>query len=325
MSVEPTSLAGRSITVASGDYSASITTVGASLRALQHRGRDLVVPFAPDRLRPVYRGAILAPWPNRVVDGRYTYGGHEQQLALSEPDRGHALHGLVVWTDFAVVSVSDDTVELTTSIVAQTGYPHPVRVDVRYELTAAGLVTTVTGTNLGTTPAPWGTGPHPYLVAGRGLVDDWQLRLPARQVLTVTPDRLVPTGLAAVAEHDFDFTLGRAIGETFIDHAFTGLVAGSDGEARVEVRTAAGDGVAMSWDDRCPWVQIHTADRPDPAEHRVGLAVEPMTCAPDAFNSGLGLVDLEPGESSSATWRIEALPPVRSPPLDDDRDVEAGS
>lgn len=304
----PTSLAGRSITLAWGDYTASITTVGASLRALQHRGRDLVVPFAVDQLRPVYRGAILAPWPNRIVDGRYSYAGQEQQLALSEPDRGHALHGLVVWTDFTVVSLDGDRAELTTTITAQTGYPHPVRVDVRYELSGSGLATTVTGTNLGATPAPWGTAPHPYLVAGPGLVDDWHLLLPGRQVLTVTRDWLVPTGLVPVADdHDFDFTAGRVIGDTFVDHAFTDLDFGAEGQTKVELRTAAGDGVAMTWDHRCPWVQIHTADRPDPAEHRVGLAVEPMTCAPDAFNSGLGLVDLEPSESSAAGWRIEAL------------------
>ena len=46
--------------------------------------------------------------------------------------------------------------------------------------------------------------------------------------------------------------------------------------------------------------------------HRAGLAVEPMTCAPDAFNAaryyhGTGLVVLAPGGSTSASWRIRAL------------------
>lgn len=59
--------------------------------------------------------------------------------------------------------------------------------------------------------------PHPYLVAGSGTVDAWTLDLPAAQVLSVTPDRLLPTGLAAV-EHlskgHFDFWLPRALATT---------------------------------------------------------------------------------------------------------------
>ncbi len=54
-------------------------------------------------------------------------------------------------------------------------------------------------------------------------------------------------------------------------------------------------------------MQVHTADRPDPDDDRVGLAVEPMTCPPDALNSGTDLVVLAPGDSHAASWEIEAL------------------
>ena len=68
----------------------------------------------------------------------------------------------------------------------------------------------------------------------------------------------------------------------------------------------------MSWNASCPWVQIHTADLPhDPAHpaHRAGLAVEPMTCAPDAFNDAdydydTGVLVLDPQLSSEASWTI---------------------
>lgn len=268
------------------------------------------MPFGADEVRPAYRGAILAPWPNRVVDGRYTYAGAEQQLAHTEPDRAHALHGLLAWQDFETVRVAEDQIVLAADVPAQQGYPHQLRVSVTYRLDADGLTTTVTDQNTGTTSAPWGTGPHPYLLAGPGRVDDWVLRVPAGQVLTVTPDRLIPVSLADVSleqQGALDFRGARRIGETFIDHAFTGLVRDPAGLATVEVRTRAGSGVAMSWDPACSWVQVHTADRPDPRQSRLGLAVEPMTCAPDAFNSGLGLVHLGAGESHSASWRVAAL------------------
>jgi aldose 1-epimerase len=77
--------------------------------------------------------------------------------------------------------------------------------------------------------------------------------------------------------------------------------------ARVVVRDPSGTGVALQWGQQCPWVQIHTADRPDPTINRLGLAVEPMTCPPDAFNSGTDLVWLEPGGQFAASWAIIAL------------------
>jgi aldose 1-epimerase len=304
-----TPLSGRQIVLRHADYEASIASVGASLRRLRHLDRDLVVPFAEDELRPGYRGATLAPWPNRVVDGSYVYDGEEQQLALTEPDRGHALHGLAVWQDFAAIDVHEDRLTLQVDLPAQQGYPYQVRVTVDFALGAEGLVTTVTGTNVGARTAPWGTAPHPYLVAGPGLVDDWSLELPATQYLTVTEDRLIPLELAEVTAGDgaFDFRTPRPIGETFIDHAFTGLTRDDRGQAVVLVRDVSGAGVMLAFEAACPWVQVHTADRPNREENRIGLAVEPMTCAPDAFNSGLGLIHLAPGESHRASWRIAAL------------------
>ena len=302
-------LSGTSIDLEHGPYRASIASVAASLRSLTHEERDLVVPFDADEMRPAFRGATLVPWPNRVVDGRYTFGGVEQQLALTEPQRGNALHGLGAWLDYEVRDRGDDFVELATTIQAQQGYPHRLDVTVVFRLGDEGLYSAVTARNTGADAAPFGTGPHPYLVAGQGRVDDWTLTLSADQVLTVTPDRLAPVGLADVATEQggaFDFRTPRTIGDVFIDHAFTGLTRDADGVASVELTAPDGNGVAMRWDAACPWVQVHTADQPDPATSRRGLAVEPMTCPPDAFNSGTDLIVLQPDESTTAGWTIVA-------------------
>jgi aldose 1-epimerase len=302
-------LSGNQFTLTHGDYTATIASVGASLRVLRHRGRDMIVPFEADEVRPAFRGATLAPWPNRVVDGRYTFGGVEQQLALSEPDRGHALHGLVGWLDFVDIEESPTRVLLATTVEAQAGYPFRVQVRVEYVLSDEGLRTTVSARNTGTDAAPYGAGPHPYLVAGPGHVDDWTLTLPASKVLGVTEDRLIPTELSDVAGNDgvFDFREPRPIEDTFIDHAFTALERDAGGMAEIRVTDASGSGVAMRWDAACPWVQVHTADRDIPELHRLGLAVEPMTCPPDAFNSGTDLIVLEPGATTSASWTIAAI------------------
>ncbi|MFH8248746.1 aldose 1-epimerase family protein [Microbacterium sp. B2969] len=313
-----TPVSGIQHTLRAGPYEAVVASVGASLRALRHDGRDLVVPFQADELRPGYRGTTLAPWPNRVVDGVYTFDGVEHELSLTEPKRGHALHGLASWLDFQVTKAGSDFVTLAATVEPQAGYPWRIEVTTTYALGPDGLTQTVTGRNDSAEPAPWGTGPHPYLVAGASALDEWTFELPADEVLLVTEDRLNPDGLRPVDADDpqrFDYRAARPIAAAEIDHAYTGLVRDAEGFATVRLRDAAGSGVQMVWDAACPWVQIHTADLPHlPGHpgHRAGLAVEPMTCAPDAFNAAnypydTGLIVLEPDAESTASWRIAAL------------------
>ncbi|MEV8370500.1 aldose 1-epimerase family protein [Microbacterium sp. NPDC064584] len=311
-----TVLSGTQHALRAGDYEAVIASVGASLRSLTFAGRDLVVPFDADEVRPSYRGATLAPWPNRIVDGLYAFGGTERQVALTEPARHHALHGLAAWLDYEAVDKGPSHVTLEAAVEPQTGYPWRVVIRTTFSLDAEGLTQTVTATNESPDAAPWGTGPHPYLVAGAGHVDDWTLELPADEVLAVTPDRLSPIGLRPVDADDperFDFRAARAIRAVEIDHAYTALQRDEAGLARVRVTGAAGSGVEMTWDAACPWVQIHTSDKGvGKPGHRTGLAVEPMTCAPDAFNADrydydAGLIVLEPEASASASWRISAV------------------
>jgi len=295
-----------------GPYRAEIAGVGATLRSLTHDGRDLVVPFGLDEVRPLYRGALLAPWPNRVVDGSWDDDGVERQLPLNEVERGHALHGLVQWADWASDPADEADrrrASLVTQLAPSDGYPYRLELRAVYELGDAGLVTTVTATNVGQGTAPYGVAPHPYLVAGEGRVDDWSLLLPAASYLEVTDDRLVPTGVHGVTERDgFDFREARGVGDLFVDHAFTEIDADAEGRATVEVVARDGRGVAMSWAvSELPWVQVHTGDRPEPELDRLGLAVEPMTCPPDAFTSGVDLVRLAPGESHTAAWTLAAI------------------
>lgn len=291
-----------------GALSAVVTQVGGGLRLLRHGERDLVLGYPGSEVRPKFRGALLVPWPNRVVDGRYEFGGAAYQLDLTEPERRHALHGLAVWDRFGLESATEASVVVRNEMVPRLGYPFELRVSVAYRLDEDGLECTVSTTNIGDEPAPYGTAPHPYLVAGPGRVDGWTLILPATSVLEVSQDRLIPRGLVEVAGGAFDFRGARLIEDTEVDHAFTGLEPDDDGLVRVRLADGDGTGVEMSWDPTVlPWAQVHTADLPDPAESRRGLAVEPMTCPPDAFNSGTDLIVLAPEESHAASWRISPL------------------
>ena len=300
-------LTGQEIPLRHGPYSASIVTLGASLRSLEHGDRPLVVPFAVDAMRPVFRGALLAPWPNRVVDGRYTFDGEEQQLPLTEPDRGHALHGLLGWADWQVADpgdTTDDTVTLTTELAPSAGYPHRVVVEARYALTDDGLTTTVTARSR-YDRAPYGVSAHPYLTAGGASLDATVLTLPADRYVETEGERLLPAGERDVTDAPWpDFRTATPIGDTQVDHAFTGLVREADGRARVRLEGPDGFAVEMSWGPELAWVQVHTADRPEPELDRAGLAVEPMTCPPDAFSTGEDVVVLDGDQTHTASWRI---------------------
>jgi aldose 1-epimerase len=291
-----------------GDYAAVVTEVGGGLRVLQHGDRDLVRPYATDEVRPRYRGSLLAPWPNRVVDGRYTFEGTDYQLDITEPERGHALHGLVAWTRFELVDVEDSSVTAVHRLVPRTGYPFELEIRAHYRLGGDGLACKVTALNTGDGPAPYGVAPHPYLMAGPGPVDRWTLELPAGEVLEVTSDRLVPQGCSSVAGGDFDFRVARSLDGLAVDHALTALVADPDGLVRARVRAEDGSGTQCTWDPAVlPWVQVHTADLAPPEQSRAALALEPMTCPPDAYNSGTDLRVLAAGHSTSADWSIGVI------------------
>jgi aldose 1-epimerase len=61
----------------------------------------------------------------------------------------------------------------------------------------------------------------------------------------------------------------------------------------------AGDVVVWA-DESWPWVQVFTGDLPD--VRRRGLAIEPMTCPPNAFTTGEGLIRLDPGDVFEGSW-----------------------
>jgi aldose 1-epimerase len=293
--------------ISADGYVAVVSEVGASLRVLRYGRRDLVASYPADVVRPVYRGAVLAPWPNRVADGRYEFDGVTHQVPVNEVDRMNALHGLVAWVPWQLVEHAQHQVVLAYRLHPLDGYPFMLDLQVAYRVGRHGLEWEIACVNVGDVPAPYGCALHPYLVAGPGKVDDWTLTLPAEQYLTVSADRLLPASLEPVAGTGFDFREPRPIGAAFLDHAFTGLVRDENRHATVRLTDSSGAGVAMRWDEAWPWVQVHTADRPEPGLNRSGLAVEPMTCPPDAFNSGVDLVRLQPGAEHRARWHAWAL------------------
>ena len=305
MTVLPT---GRQFVLTRGDAEATVVEVGGGLRTYTVAGRPLLDGYAQDAMAAAYRGVVLAPWPNRLRDGRYTWEGREHQTALTEPETGTALHGLVTHVAWSPVAQTQTRVELEHLLHPQPGYPFALRLRVAYDLTRDGLRVTSRVTNVGRGAAPYGEGHHPYLApAPGGTVDDCLLVAPAATYLAVD-DRGLPTGSVPVDGTPFDFRDGRQVGDLRIDHAYADLDRDESGLAWVRFSGPDGRGAAVWMDETYRWLQLFSADTlPDPARRRRGLAVEPMTCPPDAFRTGQGVRRLEPGESASGAWGITPL------------------
>ncbi len=291
--------------IAAAGYAAVVTESGAALRRLTHHGRDLVDGFGEHEMSSGGRGQLLMPWPNRIRDGRYTFGGEERQLGLTDPGHGNASHGLARWASWTLEEHTETSVSLVYRVAAQTGYPWSLDLHVRYDLSADGLVVTQTATNLADEPAPYASGAHPYLTVGDG-IDDCELTVPGRTRLLVD-DRLIPTGTEPVSD-PYDFTRPRRIGDQRLDTAF-GSLERHDGRATVTLRDPATErGVVLWADEHHHWLQVFT---PPADGSRPGIAVEPMTAPADAYNSGTDLVTLSPagsaGDELSVSWGIHAL------------------
>jgi aldose 1-epimerase len=267
-----------------------VTEIGAGVRSWTVAGQELLASFSPGEYDAAFCGRVLVPWPNRVRDGRYAFDGAEHRLELTEPERGNALHGLVLHSRWHGVRTSARRVSLSYELHPRAGYPFALALAVSYELASGGIVMTLHATNVGAERAPFGAGFHPYLTPGTSHVDDAVLEIPAGTRVPVD-ERLLPSGPATPVDGtELDFRSPRRLGAVRLDACFGDLGRSPAGVARVRIGTHAGAGQLTVWmDERFRFVQVFTAD--------AAIAVEPMTCAPDAFNTGDGLVVLEPGAS----------------------------
>jgi aldose 1-epimerase len=294
---------GEQIEITAGDQHAVVVEVGGGLRSYSAGGRELVDGYKANEMSSSGRGQALIPWPNRLQDGSYEFDGRRHQLPLNEPERRNAMHGLVRWVAWTASVRKTHRVVLEYLLHPQPGYPFSLSLGIEYALLDSGLRVRTTATNVGADACPYGTGAHPYLTLGTATVDRLILRAAARTVLR-SDGRGLPIGTAAVEDTEYDFRQPRPIGSTTLDHAFTDLERDADGLARVALRDPDhGTEVSLWVDESYPYLMLFTGD-PLPDVRRRSLAIEPMTCPPNAFRTGDALIRLEPGHSFTSTWGI---------------------
>jgi galactose mutarotase-like enzyme len=242
----------------------------------------------------------LLPWPNRIGDGRYRFEGEEHQLPINRIGENNAIHGLTRWIPWLAIEHTASRVVFGTTLFPQPGYPFTLTLQVSYELSAGGLVVETAAKNDGGRALPYGGGHHPYLAVAGGSLDRATLVVPATHRLSTDP-RGLPTGeVEAVQGTPYDFRRPRSIGDVRLDTCYLGLIRDDDGRARVRVEET------VLWVDQgYAYVMLFTGDElPDPSERRRSIAVEPMSCPPDAFRTGTSVIVLPPGGAVSTRWGL---------------------
>ncbi len=295
---------GEQYQISSGGQEALISAVGAQLRGYRIDGRDVTAVHDADELPPKSSGAVLMPWPNRIRQGKYSFAGTDQQLALTEPALGNASHGLAAWSRWTVDEHTDELVRLHCDVVPQRGWPFELRTEMTYRLDPQlGLVVTMGARNIGAHAFPFGAGCHPYVSLGNVAVDDAVLTVPAATRLE-TDEAAIPLHALPVDATDWDLRSGKRLGTLRLDTAYTDLSADDDGVVRVRVQ--AGDVVTTVWMDFPTFAVAQVFTVPELGSGGAAVAVEPMTCPANAFNTGEHLLVLEPGESWSGRWGISS-------------------
>lgn len=283
-------------TLREGDARARVAPAwGANLIAWRDRAEILEpVPLAEIAKKPTSYGIpLLLPFPNRIRDGRFDYGGVRYQV---DPPR----HGFARSRPWAVAETgasAGDGASITCAfdaadhpeVLAQ--FPSAFRAQITHRLRDRALALELSVENSGDKAMPFGFGIHPYF------------RRPARGTLTVPARRRwaladsLPTGETEQVGGAGDLREPRAVSELELDDIYTDLIAGPDGRARcVLADHDAGLGVVVEADAaRFPHSVIYTAPAP-----RAAICIEPYTCPTDAFNLAArgveaGVVDLAPG------------------------------
>lgn len=297
---------------------ASFNALGARQVSLSVNGRQAMQPYYLNEVPPFATGFTMAPWANRMRDGRWAdAAGNWHQNPVSEARTNTALHGLLLDTVYRIADQTESSVTFETDLLPSDGYPFHLTIRVRYILTEDGLTATHSAVNHSDKPAPFGTGAHPYLYFDGLTTADLEMSIPA-QSWTSVDDRLLPVATEPIATFPISgdaLAAGDSVrlGDFCIDNDFLNLQRGPDGLAVTTLHAPESCGDArkiLIWQDEAfPHVHVFSCDfYPDGVggvQH--GITIEPVTAGPDAFNTGLDLIQLSPEVEWSGSWGIRLL------------------
>jgi aldose 1-epimerase len=233
------------------------------------------------------KNVILAPFPNRLRDGLYTHEGVTYSFPIKKSSGNNAIHGFCRDAKMTIESIqlnAEQAEIICTHSYSDANPAYPFHFSLKTVMTLRGSTFTmgIYITNLDTKTMPVGIGWHPYFRFAGATADTISMQLPDCQQIIVD-DRMLPTGEKVPFS---DFKTLRKIGETPLDTGF--ILESTTPQASVILKFK--NKKLKYWQNAQDWRYLQVFTPP----HRQSVAIEPMTCAADAFNTGDGLKILQP-------------------------------
>jgi aldose 1-epimerase len=233
-------------------------------------------------------GTVLAPWPNRLEDGKYVHRGIEYQFG--DLDALHNKnHGLLGKEDLEVRFHSDTELRLGHLFGSDPGYPFQVDLEISYQLLESSLLVTAIATNHGP-QAPFAIGFHPYLLTG----ETFSLSAPFTQTV-LTNERMLPWSTKAMNCLEINQDSKQL---PTLDACFSGAAA-------VKVLRPIGN-FEVRVLENLPYFMLYRPPRRF-FEQGESLAIEPMSAAANAFRNDPDLVQLAAGEVKRFSFDFRTL------------------
>lgn len=231
----------------------------------------------------LFEGSLLFPFPNRLVEGKYLFKGQEYQFPQNDFGRPNALHGLVHDQKFELIFKGEDYLHYQYKYDGSNeAYPFPYILDITYIVRHNELEIEVEILNTGENSMPCGFGWHPYFDLQIAKAD-CRFKLPKVKKVEVN-EILVPTGDKSEFK---DFQEFRPLTGYLLDNCFS---LDQIKERSSTFLTCPGFGTLEVWQNQhFPFIQVF---KPDDRS----IAIEPMTCGINAFNTKQGLKELSPQE-----------------------------
>lgn len=243
---------------------------------------------------PTFKSAFLFPFPNRIKDGKYQFRGKQYYFECNEKERNNAIHGIMYNMPFQVIQEKTDAEQLEVSLLLEyngdhPGYPFPFFMQVNYFLDAqAGLEIEILVKNTGLEVMPAGFGWHPYYKLKSALAE-CQLSMPKCNVFH-SDERMIPENLSVPYQK---FEHYETIGDYNVDACFK--IQDKAPRPKLSIYDPAIDATLALWQENKEQELNYLVVYTPPS--RKTIAVEPMSCCTNAFNTGEGLKILAVGDT----------------------------
>ncbi len=271
--------------------------------------------FAATGQHPTRNGIpLLFPFPNRILEARYSWNGVDYELSgIHQDGRGNAIHGLVVDQPWRVVehegSLAVGEFRLSVDAPARRAvWPADFRIQVQYELHEQGLRCDVLIANPDAVPLPWGFGTHPYFrvpLAATSRRGDCLVQARASEEWEL--ENCLPTGRRRPVSGTKDLREGLALEGVNLDDVLTGMTV-EDGRITTTVMDPqAGLAITQITDAVFRELVVYTPP------HGRSVCLEPYTCVTDAIHLAARGIDtgwrvLAPGAEFRTWFEIHASP-----------------